>query len=87
MRTTRDRGGHASETDAMKAKPRLAYEAKPAKSGPEADAETKALKRKPPPDATDALKAKGDTESPLTKERLALSETVALKEKLAAAGS
>jgi hypothetical protein len=84
MLSTRDRAGHASEIDAMKAKPRDAYEAKQPKAGPQAEAEV--LKRKPPADTTDALKAKGEGEGTVNKERLAAGDAVALKEKLAAAG-
>ena len=82
MLRTRDRAGPASEIDAMKAKPQVAHAAKHSIAGPQA--ETEVLKRKPPADATDALKAKGEGEGALDKERLAASDTVALKEKLAA---
>jgi hypothetical protein len=76
-----DRSGHASETEALKAKPRMAEAHKSSKAGPHAEAEV--LKRKHPVDGTEALKAKGEGEGALDKERLARSDAVALKEKLA----
>lgn len=82
MLRTRDRAGHASEIDAVKAKPRVAHAEKHQVAGPAAEAEV--LKRKPPADATDALKAKGEGEGALDKERLAAGDAIALKEKLAA---
>jgi hypothetical protein len=74
-----DRPGHASEIEALKTKPRVAEAPKHLKAGPHAEAEV--LKRKHPVDGTEALKAKG--EGVLDKERLARSDAVALKEKLA----
>jgi hypothetical protein len=82
MRRTRDRGGDAAEVDVPKAKPRAEDAAKHALVAPEAEVE--ALKRKPPADATDALKAKVAGEGTPDKQRLAASDAVALKEKLAA---
>ncbi len=75
-----DRPGHASEVEALKTKQRATEGLKYSKAGPPAEV----LKRKPPVDATEALKAKGDGEGVLDKERLARSDAVALKEKLAA---
>jgi hypothetical protein len=72
---------HAWEIQALKAKPRVAEPLKYSMAGPHAGAD--ALKRKPPVDATEALKAKGESEGVLDKQRLARSDAVALKEKLA----
>jgi hypothetical protein len=77
-----DGPGHASEIEALKTKPRVAEAPKHSKAGPHAQ-QAEVLKRKPPVDATQALKAKGESEGLLDKERLARSDAVALKEKLA----
>jgi hypothetical protein len=77
-----DRPAHASEIEALKTKPRVAEVHKPSKPGPHHEAEV--LKRKPPVDATEALKAKRESEGVVDKERLARRDAVALKEKLAA---
>ena len=76
-----DRPAHASEIEALKTKPRVAEVHKHSKPGPHHEAEV--LKRKPPVDATEALKAKRESEGVLDKERLARRDAVALKEKLA----
>ena len=75
-----DRPGHAPELEAQKAKPRVAEALKDARAVPHAEAEV--LKRKPPVNATEALKAKSERERALDKERFARSDDV-LKEKLA----
>lgn len=81
LRRKANRPGHASEIEALKAKPRVAEAPKSSKAGPHAEAEV--LKRKLPADGTEALKAKGEGEGALDKERLARNDAVALKEKLA----
>jgi hypothetical protein len=75
-----DRPAHASEIEALKTKPRVAEVHEHSKLGPHREAEV--LKRKPPVDATEALKAKRESEGVLDKERLARRDPVALKEKL-----
>jgi hypothetical protein len=84
MPRTTDSTGHAPEIDGLQPRPRVVDLPKESNAAPPAEAEL--LKRKPSVDATEALKAKGDREDLIEKQRLALGEAAALKQKLASAG-
>ena len=76
------RAGQRSEIDALKAKSQAGHE--PKRPKPQSQSEVDVLIRKPPRDASDVLKAKGEGEGASDLERRAASTTVALMKKLAA---